>query len=93
MYGPDEIEVKAGAAAELLKKELSTIPRAAVVMGTGWGGLADGYPVKSRVEFGDIPGFGTVTAPGHAGSISVVETSAGPVLLQDGRFHCYVGYS
>lgn len=93
MYGPEEIESRAHEASEFLKDRFEALPSAAVVLGTGWGGLTDGYDVASRVEFHDIPGFRRVTAPDHVGCISLVETSAGPLIVQDGRFHCYEGYS
>lgn len=93
MHGPETIEERAGEAAKFLAQKLASVPRVGVVLGTGWSGLVEGCDIKARVGFEEIPGFGAVTAPGQSAAVSLLETSAGPVLVQEGRFHCYEGYS
>ncbi len=93
MLDPAEVKPKAAEAAALLEKKLGAACAVAVVLGTGWDGLADGYPVLEGIGFGEVPGFGAASAPEHAGRIDLVETSAGPVIVQRGRLHRYEGYS
>lgn len=93
MFAPVETEERAAEAAAFLEKRLGTRPAAAVVLGTGWGGLAVRSRKGARVSFSEIPGFVAATAPGHEGEIELVETGAGPVAVQYGRYHRYEGLS
>jgi purine-nucleoside phosphorylase len=93
MLDPRDVESEAGHTAGILAEKLGVEPRLAVVLGTGWGPLADRYPVTAEVDFAELPGFGKVSAPRHAGKVKAIETEGGPVLVQDGRMHCYEGYS
>lgn len=93
MIRPSEIITAAKGAARSLDKALGVKPRLAVVLGTGWGPLGEGLERIATVAFEDIPGFGSVSTPGHAGTVAAVRTAGGPVIVQDGRLHCYEGYS
>jgi purine-nucleoside phosphorylase len=93
MLEPSEAAAKSLQAARFLSDALNAQPPVAVVFGTGWGGLSDGYATLGVAPFDDIPGFGPAGAPGHRGVVKAVETEGGPLLVQDGRLHCYEGYS
>jgi len=67
-------------------------PEAAIVLGSGLGGLADEIDVSAKIPFGEIPGFPSATVAGHAGAM-IAGTLAGKfVLALAGRFHMYEGH-
>ncbi|HEY5502024.1 MAG TPA: purine-nucleoside phosphorylase [Candidatus Anoxymicrobiaceae bacterium] len=93
MLDPREITSRVDEAAEYLVSTLGPAPRAAVVLGTGWDHLDDSYDVISEVDFAGVPGMHRPGVHSHAGNIKVIETRGGPLLVQEGRVHCYEGYS
>ena len=68
-------------------------PRAAIVLGSGLGPLADRLGDAVRVPYRDIPGFPDTTVVGHAGELVAGTLAGRPVLVQNGRFHLYEGHS
>ncbi len=80
-------------ATETVRAHLGGVtPVAALVLGSGLGGLTDRFRDTSRIPYGEIPGFPLPTVEGHQGEL-VAGTFAGrPVLAQSGRFHCYEGH-
>jgi purine-nucleoside phosphorylase len=67
-------------------------PQAAIVLGSGLGGLAKEIDALATIPFGDIPGFPSATVAGHAGAL-IAGTLAGKfVLALSGRFHIYEGH-
>lgn len=68
-------------------------PVAAIVLGSGLGGLANKIENPVRVPYGDVPGFPQSTVAGHAGAV-IAGTLAGKfVVALAGRFHMYEGHS
>ncbi len=67
-------------------------PRAAVVLGSGLGGLAEAVSAPTRIPYEDIPGFPTPRVEGHAGELIAGELEGVCVILQSGRFHLYEGH-
>lgn len=67
-------------------------PRAAVVLGSGLGGLADAVSGARRIPYTEIPGFPTPGVAGHAGELITGELEGVPVILQSGRSHLYEGH-
>lgn len=68
-------------------------PEAAVILGTGLGDVADGLAPLHSAEYRDIPGFPESTVPGHAGRLLAGVLRGRPVLVWQGRFHLYEGYT
>ena len=64
-------------------------PVAAIVLGSGLGGLADRITSATRVPFHEIPGFPRATVEGHAGALIVGLLDGQPILCLAGRFHLY----
>lgn len=93
MITPENILKTADDAAKYLKEEWGDIPAIAVVTGSGWEGIISGAKSTNRVEFESVPGFEVTRVPGHRGTLRLVETGAGPVLVQEGRNHIYEGHS
>lgn len=68
-------------------------PAAAIVLGSGLGGLADRIENPARVPYAQVPGFPASTVAGHAGAV-IAGTLAGRfVVALAGRFHLYEGHS
>lgn len=64
-------------------------PVAAIVLGSGLGGLADRITDAVRIPFHDVPGFPPATVEGHAGAIILGALGGRPVICLAGRFHLY----
>jgi purine-nucleoside phosphorylase len=82
-------------AAAFLRRRLgaSFRPEAAVVLGTGLGGVADAMESPKEVAYADIPGFPVSTVEGHRGALLAGTIRGRRVLAMEGRFHAYEGYS
>lgn len=65
------------------------VPVAAIVLGSGLGGLADTITNAVRVPFHDIPGFPPATVEGHAGALILGQLAGKSVICLAGRFHLY----
>lgn len=76
----------------IIRREWAETPRAAVVLGTGLGGLVEHIDVAATFAYRDLRGFPTPTAIAHVGKF-VCGTLAGvPVLAMQGRVHYYEGF-
>jgi len=89
-----EYGVRAAAAAADAVRALigETAPVAAIVLGSGLGGLADELAGARRVAFRDVPGFPPATVAGHAGALIAGTLGGREVLALSGRFHPYEGH-
>lgn len=68
-------------------------PQAALILGSGLGGLADEIESPLAIPFQDIPGFSKSTAHGHRGELVFGELAGMRVVAMAGRFHRYEGWS
>ena len=86
----------AGAArlvADALRERLGVrSPAAAIILGSGLGGLAARLEDAVRVPFRDIPGFPTATVVGHSGALVAGSLGGRDVIALAGRFHMYEGH-
>ncbi len=87
-YGA-ESALRAAAVVRALVGRDITPPVAAIVLGSGLGGLADRITDATRVPFHDIPGFPPATVEGHAGALIIGTLNDKPVICLAGRFHLY----
>ena len=77
------------AIAALKARGLKSLPRLAIVLGSGLGPLADEVSNPTAIPYADIPGFPTPTVAGHAGRLVVGEIEGKRVALFQGRGHYY----
>ena len=82
----------AAATAEI-QRRWSTVPRIAMVLGTGLGRLVHHVSTEASIPFAEIPGFPRTTAIAHRGQLICGTMYDVPLLLLDGRCHLYEGYS
>jgi len=84
--------VAASAAASVIRELAGgaiPVPVAAIVLGSGLGGLADQITDAIRIPFHDVPGFPPATVEGHAGALIIGQLGGKPVICLAGRFHLY----
>jgi purine-nucleoside phosphorylase len=92
-YGTAEARAAAGAARGRVAAALGgNTPVAAVILGSGLGGLAKRVAGAMTIQFADIPGFPATTVAGRAGALIAGSLAGRPVLALAGRFHMYEGH-
>ena len=76
-----------------LKSVISEPPEIMIILGSGLGKLAESIENPVVLPYRDIPFFKTSTAPGHAGRLICGSMSGKRILVMQGRFHVYEGYT
>ena len=79
--------------ADYVKGRIGKIPRFVVILGSGLGAFADCLEDKTEIEFAEIPNFPESTVDGHKGKLVTGNLCQVPVMVLQGRFHYYEGYS
>lgn len=81
------------AAAAVVRARFARTPDAALILGTGLGGLAREMQVEAAFDYAAIPGFPLSTVESHAGRLLCGTLGGRTVVAMQGRFHRYEGYS
>jgi purine-nucleoside phosphorylase len=68
-------------------------PRAGIILGTGLGGLTQDIQTEAAIPYAEIPHFPQTTVASHAGRLVCGRLGGKPVVVMEGRFHFYEGYS
>jgi purine-nucleoside phosphorylase len=68
-------------------------PVAAIVLGSGLGGLAKRLANVTRIPYAGIPGFAPSHVPGHDGALIHGTLAGEEVIALAGRFHVYEGHA
>ena len=84
---------KVAEAAEFLTGKGFAGARFAVVLGTGLGSLGNKITVVETVPYHEIPHFVTSTVEFHKGQLILGTIGNSKVIIMQGRFHYYEGYS
>ena len=69
-----------------------TVPEIGIILGSGLGALPDDYNCI-KIPYSDIPNFKKSEVPGHKGQLCFSEIEGKNVLMMQGRYHFYEGYS
>jgi purine-nucleoside phosphorylase len=85
--------VKAAAAAGFLKTKTDANPGVGLFTGTGLGESAAALEVFARVDYSKIPHFPVPTVQSHLGRLLFGSLGGKNVMVMQGRFHLYEGYS
>lgn len=80
-------------AVELIRTRTSAEPSIGIILGTGLGGLVSEIHNQMVIEYGDIPRFPLSTVESHKGRLIFGTLSGKHVVVMQGRFHYYEGYS
>jgi purine-nucleoside phosphorylase len=78
---------------KFLQDKIPFTPRCAIILGTGLAALANEVQEPIEIPYAEIPGFVHSTAPGHRGVLIAGKLNGKPVLVFNGRFHFYEGYT
>ena len=76
-----------------LKSVLPETPEIMLILGSGLGNYASKVEKPKIIPYADIPFFKTPTAPGHVGRLIAGKINGKKILVMQGRFHVYEGYS
>lgn len=68
-------------------------PETGIILGTGLSGITDKIETEFEIAYSDIPHFVQSTVESHAGKLIFGRMHNKPVVLMNGRFHFYEGYS
>jgi len=79
-------------ATEYISERIPSIPRTALILGSGLGPLTENLVDPLALDYDDIPGFMQATAISHIGRLLHGTLDGCPILAMQGRFHCYEGY-
>lgn len=88
-----EMRRKVQESAEFIRSKTNVTPKVGVVLGSGLGPLAESVENATVIPYDQIPHFPKCTAPGHAGNLVIGQLSGKPVVMMQGRFHTYEGYT
>jgi len=83
----------AAAAADAIRARVGDVtPAAAIILGSGLGGLVSRIRDAIAIPFAEVPGFPSATVVGHAGKLIVGTLAGRSVITLAGRFHMYEGH-
>ncbi len=68
-------------------------PEIGIILGTGLGQLIDEITILKEVSYNQIPNFPTATVEFHTGKLIYGELEGKKVVVMQGRFHIYEGYT
>jgi purine-nucleoside phosphorylase len=80
-------------AVSFLKSKGIEKPEIGIILGTGLGSLANDVQVEISLDYKDIPHFPLSTVEFHSGKLIYGELGGKKVLVMNGRFHFYEGYT
>lgn len=72
---------------------IKTKPEVGIILGSGLGGLVKEISIEHSLAYSDIPNFPVSTVIGHQGKLIFGKLSGKNVVVMQGRFHFYEGYS
>lgn len=76
-----------------LKSYLTEIPETGIILGTGLGALVDEIEIRHAIDYPQIPHFPVSTVESHKGRLILGTLAGKEVVVMQGRFHYYEGYS
>ena len=80
-------------AADYLRRKAPFKAEKGIILGTGLGALVDEIAVEYVIPYQEIPHFPLSTVESHSGKLIFGELQGTQVVVMQGRFHPYEGYS
>ena len=80
-------------AAQYLKTKYANTPKIGLILGSGLGVLGEEVENATRIPYEEIPNFPVSTVEGHAGQLVFGTINGVEVVVMQGRFHFYEGYT
>ena len=78
---------------EYIQSKIKRNPKIAIILGSGLGDLVNDVKDIEDISYKDIPNFPVSTVKGHEGKLVFGEINNIEVMLMQGRFHYYEGYT
>ncbi len=88
-----EIRKKIEETLNFLRKKTNTSPEVGIILGTGLGALVNDIKIEQKIPYDQIPNFPLSTVEFHAGQLIFGQLSGKSIVVMQGRFHFYEGYS
>ncbi|MBC7218371.1 MAG: purine-nucleoside phosphorylase, partial [Candidatus Caldatribacterium sp.] len=76
-----------------IQERIRFTPRIGIILGTGLGKLVDEVEIDRVIPYEEIPHFPVSTVETHRGNLVLGFLSGKPVVVMQGRFHYYEGYT
>lgn len=83
----------ASATVARIRKACPQLPKLAIVLGSGFAGVASSVKISVEIAYAKLPGFSRPTTAGHPGQLIMGTLGNVPVLFLNGRRHFYEGCS
>ena len=80
-------------AAGYIRNQYSSKPRFGIILGTGLGSLVNEISIECSIPYNEIPYFPVSTVESHSGKLIFGRLADKNVVVMQGRFHFYEGYS
>jgi len=77
------------ATAEIIRALDGLMPRTAIILGSGLGGLVESLAQPVNISFADLEGFPQSRVSGHSGKLVAGKLAGVPIILVSGRVHYY----
>jgi purine-nucleoside phosphorylase len=78
---------------DFLQARTSLKPDIGIILGTGLDGLINEIEIIHSIPYSSIPNFPVSTVAGHMGNLIFGKMSGKNIVVMQGRFHYYEGYS
>ena len=78
---------------KFLEERTNYKPQFGVILGTGLGKLVEEIDIEYSISYKDIPHFPVSTVEGHSGRLIFGKLGGKQVVVMQGRFHYYEGYT
>ncbi|RJQ32874.1 MAG: purine-nucleoside phosphorylase [Actinobacteria bacterium] len=79
--------------ANYISNKCDVSPEIGVILGSGFSSIVDDIKEKTVIAFDEIPHFAHSTTRGHPGNLVLGKLSGKKVIVMQGRFHFYEGYT
>lgn len=93
MSFPSQMMDQLQEAVRVIQSRLGTIPKTAVVLGSGLNGVVARFQADAELKFADVPHVAAASVLGHQGKLLKVQVESTPTLFVQGRLHYYEGHS
>ncbi len=89
----ENLRLKIEESAQFIREKIDFSPEIGIILGTGLGALVDDIQIDRVIPYERIPHFPVSTVESHQGNLILGELSGKKVVVMQGRFHYYEGYS